>query len=523
MPRATSRRSGEKGATAVVVAFSMLALVVIIGAAIDLAQVIYARNSLQSSMDAAMKAAAAVSLDKAADEDADPSDVDKMKKVATNFFNVNMKLGPGVVESVSFVPDYVDDATQEDSVVATVDARIRLNFARILGMDNVPVRLTAVARRPRAAPVELVITMDVTESMNETFGTTTKLEALKDSAKSLVGVLMKSQYAKVGLVPFGWLIRLDPDGGYYDKSVKASLVPWLAFGQQPTIYDCFKWEKTNCQQVDGTCYRDGVPYTCKVEKCDSLVCKDPRLRPVTWDGCVFIRPPPYRTRIDSPTAPPYYGVWSAGTCPLTPIITDLVDRSRNYVLNSKTMKAEDFLKAKIDALKIQTVGGTYIPGALIWSWNMLSTESRNGAPDTNYPLNSGFSEEERQKRGVRRVLVLITDGNNSLFAFRNGQWDQLGTILNKANSPAQQAQFLQETTNDMVATCNNIKDSGIDIYVIALQLTQADLAYKSMLRDQCATRSTADAEFFFDVSDPQKLQEAFERIGKSLSYNSLVE
>ena len=61
--------------------------------------------------------------------------------------------------------------------------------------------------------------------------------------------------------------------------------------------------------------------------------------------------------------------------------------------------------------------GTYLPVGLIWAWNMLTAETTgSGALDNDFPLNAGYTAKEIAERGVRRAILLITDGNNSMFA-----------------------------------------------------------------------------------------------------------
>ena len=516
---------GERGVVAVIVALTLVVLMTVAALAVDLGRAIYVRNSLQIAVDGAMKAAAAAALSQPTTYTTQQK-ADEMTRIARAYVTSNNTLSPGLAELLGDLDvQYITSGPNEDSVVGTQKARVLMTFAKIINVKEIPLTVTARVQRPRPAPVEMVIALDTTDSMNETFGSSTKLAALKSSAKELVSVLMQSDYAKVGLVPFAWLIKLDPTAGYYAAASQTSLVPWLAFGTKPQIYDCYKWVTSNCYYVNGTCYKDNVPYTCSLKKCGTQVCADARLRPVTWDGCVYLRPSPGRTTINrsSPTSEPYYGVWSEISCRDASIITDLVTKGQTFEIGTASYSAENYLNAKIDAINVSTYGGTYIPGALIWAWNMLTTETSGGAPDPNYPLNSGFTAAEVAQLGVRKALVLITDGNNSSFPCCGGAYaggaETLYAIQNKAYSAVQQKTHLDDVTKDMVTICNDIKRSDIKLYVIALQISATDLAYKAMLRDQCAS----GADTFFDVSNPAKLTEAFQTIGASFSYNSLKE
>ena len=278
-----------------------------------------------------------------------------------------------------------------------------------------------------------------------------------------------------------------------------------------------------------TRYADGVPHLFETNTCSGVYCKEYRLRKVDWYGCLHLRPSSGRTTINlsSPTSEPYCGVLADVdlTCANVPAITDLVTKGRTYRFGSikRDYSAEKYLQTKIDNLWTADGGatGTYVPGALIWAWNMLTTETRGDSVDPDYPLNSGFTSAEVAELGVRKALVLITDGNNSLYPTSGGPTaggaDTLGLIQDTANSVTEQIALTDQVSTDMVTICNNMKSQNIKIYVIALQFSAADLAYKSILRDKCAS----GPDTFYDVSNPPELLKAFQLIGASFSYNSL--
>lgn len=523
MARVRHGRDGEKGVVAVVVALVMVALVAIAGAVIDIGRAVYVRQSMQAAVDAAVLAGSAEALN---EKSGDKPDTAKMNSAAAKAFAANALKNSSLVtiQEPGFVSQYRDDATYDDSVVGSVNFVVPTVFGRLVGFQSIPFTIEAVARRPRPAPVELVIVADVTESMNEAFGTTTKIAALKSSATKLVETLMKGQYVKVGLLPVSGLVRLDTSKNYHNPATMESNVNWLKMAPDPNIQDCTAW--SNCTIKNFTCYKDGLPYTCPLRSCTT--CDNYVKRAYYWDGCVFYRPVPARTSISNPTTTPYYGLTSsAGCAALTQTITDLVTAQQTY--GSQT--AEAFLKARINALRVIPGGwGTYIPTGLIWGWNMLTTNiGPDGKPDDkNFPLNSGYTPTEVKKLGVRKALVLITDGNNTLFASpvltnKVNLYDSFGNIFNPGYTPAQQQAYLTQTNNDMATICGLMKSASIEMYVIALQVSAQDKAYKDTLKNSCASGTAATkSDYFFDVIDPEQLQKAFEKIGKSFSLNTLT-
>jgi Flp pilus assembly protein TadG len=523
MPRIESGQQGERGVVAVIVAMSLLALVLIAGGVIDVSRAVYAKQVMQAAADSAVLAASAQALNETTSSTPDPA---KMTTVAANAFAANAPSNSSlvVIKPPGFVAEYRDDAEFDDSVVGKVSFEVPMIFAKLAGIDNIDFSIQSVAKRPRPSPVELVIVADVTESMNESFGATTKIAALKSAASNLVETLMAGDYVKVGLVPIAGLARLETPSNYHNPTTMMSTVPWLEMAPDPKIQDCVV--KGPCEIKNYTCYKDGKPYICPTNVC---TCLKFATRAYCWDGCVYIRPVPKRTAISNPSGTKYYALVSSAACSVgAQVMTDLVASQKDKVTGKNP--GEEKLKARINSLKVIAGGwGTYIPVGLIWGWNMLTTETTpSGTIDNNYPLNSGYTPDEVKKLGVRKALVLISDGNNTLFANpvlvnKENLFDTIGNIYNPAHTAKQKENFLKQTNDEMVQICSNIRTAGIDVYIIALQFTVEDLAYKTILREQCAsgTASTKD-DYFFDVSDPKALNDAFRKIGKSYSYNSIV-
>ena len=524
-------RGGERGSVAIMVALTLGVLLMIAGAAIDVIRIIYVKDQLQAAMDGAMTTAAALAV---SETSGTTPDSDKMKSIANNYFTANNRLNSGLVTGLKFVPQYVNTAAIDDSMTGTLDADVVLTLGRLFGINTFHIHLDSVAQRPRPSPVQLAIVADVTGSMNDPFGATTKIAALKTAATNLVTTLMKGDYVRVGLLPFGGYVRLDASL-YHDPTtmIVNPNVGWLNIGVDPNIKDCVSG--ITCTPVAGTCYKDGVPYSCPSQSC---TCSQTKQRAWYWNGCVYFRPAAIqpdgtspRTDRRNPSTVPYVAIASSGTCGVLPIITDLVIKdkdqpTRTYTLNGINYNAEGFLKAKISAFR--TIGptyiGTYLTSGLIWAWNMVTAETKaDGSLDNNYPLNAGYTPAEVKKLGVRRAIVLITDGNNSMFALETKPYGLPITvgypypIQAVGQTAAMQANNLAQTTADMATTCKNMRDDGVEIYVVALQIG-SDTAFKSLLQ-QCASNNGVGT--FFATDNPTELNDAFAQIARSFSYNSL--
>lgn len=501
----------QRGAVAVVGAFSGLLLILSAGAATDFARGVNTRSNYQQILDSAVLAAGSVALTEPAGT---TPDLARMTDAADSVFNLNISAEPGPISVTRREVNY--DAAS-DSVVGRLDLSMQTSFLGLIGVSSFSMSLKSTANRPRPSPLQVVMALDATSSMGQTFGTTTKMAALKSSARSLVTTLMKSDYAKVGLVPFAGAIRLPNDQGYVDNTAGGSNVPWLSLSAPPVIYDCFAWN--NCTPYTTTCYSDGLPYSCVQQSC---TCSDSRRRVNSWAGCVIDKPGARGLTIDDPASPPYVASWSAAGCSM-PVITDLVTRGQSIVSGGKTYTAEAWLTSRIDALGPSNPAyNTYVPTGLIWAWHMLTAETQlDGTLDPDYPLQDGFTAQEVGAFGVRRALVLISDGNNTAYLDANGSQQMISKL-----PASQQASTLAKVNADMVTICTSMKTRGVVIYVIALQLG-SDLSFKNLL-EQCSsnydptTAQRVTSDFFFDTNDPTQLTQAFQKIGKSFTYLRLA-
>ena len=532
-------RDGERGAVAVVVAVCLVMLVTVAAVAIDVGRVLYVRSNLQLGLDGAMKAAGAASVSLPSGQNNRQIQVQSLR-IAKAYIASNFQMSADLVRfdsastsdfNVTYTPSDPNNpnANDEDSVVGTLNASVPTVFAGVLGIADVDVHLTARVKRPRPAPLEMAIIADLTPSMAEQFGSTTKVAALKTSATAMVTTLMKGDYVRVGLLPYATYIRLPNISDYYNAASMTSKVPWLNMGVDPLIKDCVN---TACKQVPSTCFNDGVPYSCMGRSC---TCSSQTARPWFWSGCLNYRPAltgagatDPRTTIANPATVPYYIVPSLYMCDAMPTLTDLVSKGQTYTSGGTSYTAEDYLKFKIAGFATVTTNpnaiGTYLPVGLIWAWNMLTAETTaTGALDNNFPFNAGYTAQQITQLGVRRAILLITDGNNSMFPSPRGTpnvYDAPFKIQATGQTATQQATNLARNTSDMAQICQNIRAAGIEIYIIGLQVN-SDLAYRSLLQTRCA--SNGGDGYFFSAENPSQLTAAFEQISLAFSYNSLIQ
>ncbi|MEJ1938377.1 hypothetical protein WDZ92_49915, partial [Nostoc sp. NIES-2111] len=189
----------------------------------------------------------------------------------------------------------------------------------------------------------------------------------------------------------------------------------------------------------------------------------------TWSGCAASRVGFNTVDTISPAYPGQMIVKnSTSPCPVIPI----------------QPLSTNFSSLKTQISNMTASGSTYVPGGLMWGWNVLSS--------TN-PFTEG-SAYDTNNRKPRKAVVLMTDGENTVSMASDGS--HTGSS--------------QTTADTASATlCTNMKAQKIEIFVVAFMVTNT--AAKTMLSN-CAT----DATYYFDAADARAFQPAFDKIAYSL-------
>jgi hypothetical protein len=146
-----------------------------------------------------------------------------------------------------------------------------------------------------------------------------------------------------------------------------------------------------------------------------------------------------------------------------------------------------------------TGGNTYIPSGLIWAWNMLT-------PDE--PLTAAQSKADVESKGGKKVVVLMTDGVNTMVPEETDGWFGNPGDLGYGAGP----DYANGITSSL---CSKIKDEGIILYTVLFDVDDADT--QEMLRN-CASDPTRS----FVADDAAELIAAFADIGVSLTRLRLV-
>lgn len=184
-------RADARGASAVLVAASLVGVMAAAGVALDLGRVYTARNKLQNAVDAA---ALAGSLKLPDDPDVTTGEVSNAVKtnlLANDPDAVNIDISSG-------------GATR--SVCVSADASVDMTLTKVIGIDTEVVSAEACAGYN---DIELVFVLDATGSMKGT-----PIANAKEAAANLVDLIMPtstttSSQSKIGIVPFQGKVRID--------------------------------------------------------------------------------------------------------------------------------------------------------------------------------------------------------------------------------------------------------------------------------------------------------------------------
>jgi len=351
----------------------------------------------------------------------------------------------------------------DGKVTMSVSGKLPSTFASIFRVNVLEVAVRAQAQRPGGQSVEIALVLDNTYSM-----VGQKLSDLKTATNALIKTFETERDldVKIALVPFSRYVNVGTqhrNASWLDVDPDSSTTRNVCYKRKPVT------GKSGCRTETTTGTNDGVPTTRTREVCTSYtygpeetVCSD-RTSNIRWYGCVGSRNAPLDitdTRPDRRIPGLMNQRCSAPLLTLTDNFTAI-------------RKAVTDMKAQYD---------TYIPAGIMWGWRVLSPQ----AP---------FSEGKAYSRDVRKFMIVMTDGSNTLspsYPHHNGKD---GTYADRL----------------MTRACDNAKAESIEIFTVGVDVPNAST------RDglvACASQS----KNAIAITDSTKLGEVFQNIaGEILS------
>ena len=493
------------GNVAMMFGLFLFPLVLAAGATIDINRLQTAKGQVESSLDAAtLYVARQTSLS---------TDVAR-SEAAKKFFVANINVNGLVIDKINV-------KKTGDTYAASFEGSLPTTFLGAVGVKTLDLTQGAKVKLGEAS-FEIALALDTTGSMEGE-----KLTELKKAAKQLVtdldAAFTDANKLKFSVVPFATYVNVGPDKDsttWMDTNADSSVhganfsisslnrfdlfdhlgVAWSGCVEsRPMPYDVTD-DKAN--GVDGDTYF--VPVFHPDETDDTSNYANTYLTDSTTSGSLLddirhvgkygIDPSTGATPWSPVSMTPNYKYYSdtmtpigpnfnCGTRPITPLTT-----SRTTVQD------------EIEALVAE--GSTNMTEGVMWAWRTLTPEA---------PYKEGAN-----KKHVRKVIVLLSDGNNHVNEKsddRGSEYFSYGYLAENRlgiNAGSTQDDIYTAMDDRMKKACENIKNGGVEVYTIRLDLA-GDARSQTLLKN-CAS----DDDHFLDVPSPTDLKTAFSQIAQDI-------
>ena len=425
----------EKGVAGIIFALAAVPAFALVGSVMDYMNVLQERDQVQSALDAGTLAS--LNLENFQKE--------KVQEAIKNYLEANYNISKNVELnfdklSVSVSNDKDSTGLRIKKVTATIPAKVKTPFMKLIGLDYYSFTVRSEAK-VGSGGLEVVLVLDNTGSMSwSSPAGGSKIEELKKASKALLNKLEKiakrpnAKIVKVGIVPFSTHVMIGKNSWKRD---------WLDHNG---------------------------------------------LKKSEWDGALGVRNPDEGLDIidgeykDYPIPAVKSGVYQKenGKWKYVHKGKDKMPTVMLGLQNIKKKKAS--LIEKIDSMEPD--GWTYIPGGLVWGWRVLSKKK---------PYVRGTSYSYANSRGIKKVIVLMTDGANTCDYHKNG-------YLKCGSGSGRKAD------DRLKKLCENIKAKNIGIITVAFAVKDSNT--EDMLRE-CSNMG-------FYTPETGELESAFEDIGNKL-------
>lgn len=460
------------GAVSPLAAFAIVALVGFVGIATDTARGYFVKARLSQAIDAAALAGGRVFF-----EDTRDADIQK-------FFSANF---PDGYMDATLTP--LDIQTSKDAggdrLNLSVSATMPTTFMRIAGINSITVSAANQVTR-QTAYLDVVLSIDLSTSMNESAGGTSRIAAARTAATTLVNILFgdseTKDLLKIGLVPWTAKVNVTYNG-----------VPWSGY---TTKTGTFKNPMTGTNQ--STIYK---PINSPV-----WLLNQPNS---SWKGCVYARFTDNNNSADDADTvlgepsgsygswkgyKPIFseGEWVSGSsrCSDAPPNEDCTPCYTRGI--TKLTNTKQTLLTAINQLTVNSNGTSYtnIAQGLYWAWHAITPEEP-------------FNEADANPQGKRiQAIVLLTDGYNT------GWYGDAYRRAFGSNTSARPQLNARLTT---IAT--NIKAAGIKIYAIQF----GDAPDQQQIDLMKGVASDPDSSYYFYAPNATALSAVFTEVANGLS------
>lgn len=457
------------GAAIVLFALAAVPMVGFVGIATDTARAYLVKSRMSSALDAAGLAGGRRFF--AADRN----------QQINMFFQANFPLG--YMNALVSGPHIVVDETAE-KLTLSAGATIPTTFMKVLGFNDLQVSAqTEITREMQA--LDVVIAMDMSGSMTNSSGSTSRISAARQAATDLVNILYgnngTNDLLNIGLVPWNSKVNVMTEGTVYDATLTATVGvaafnhPLTGAGQSDVYF-------ANNSSVPllspppanwrGCVYNRYIDNAFIDDDADILM--GPQLMPgADWPGWEFVGPEGEPVSGGTCTS-------SGGNGECTPCL--------GHGITPLQSTKQTIIDA-IDDLR-SPQGTTNIPQGLGWAWRVLMPD----APYTEAVADPDYD--------LQRAIVLLTDGQNF-----GGVGDGYKRVFGGGSSAG------PDGMNDRLRLLStNIKSAGVVLYVI--QFANNGTALQTLLKE---VASGPASPFYHYAPDDAALRAVFREIANDLS------
>ncbi len=462
------------GAIAIMFAFFLLPFILVMSIGIEVGRLIYVETRMAYAIDAAVVSVARYDLNDA-------------QANMENMFYVNLERD---FMGMDLVPTF--EITENNTkITISVEGDMPTILGKFVGINSLHANASATSLRTLVG-VEIAMILDTTGSMLSN----NKIGGLKVAAKNFIDVIFQDEETRpntlIGIIPYAMTVNVGSDktGWLTDPATAANPVffpagaPWKG---------CVKNRDITLGSLSDT------PPTQITDKFETYYAESSYTFHAWWqawdndytirsDGTIRVR-----------NSFSYANIGPNLNC-VDPL---------QIPINNKTS-----LKSKIDSLDVY-MGGTD-GSRIVWGWRMLS-------PKWNGLWGAQPMKEYGASNNIK-AIIMMTDGENSVPS-RNYTGVAV-TAYEPRSNPAiignnrlstgrmygasTRSQANTQINAAMAEACTKIKDAGIEIYTVVLQVN--DETTQNLYRN-CATSQN----HYYAPGNTSELYEDFEKIAKSLN------
>jgi Flp pilus assembly protein TadG len=464
--RFLNMRKDERGAVSIIFALSIIPVLGMSAAALDYGRAVQARSKLQSAMDTAVLAAA---------KDGGNLTDAQLTQRARNFMDANLD-----TTASGFTVNFVNVSRNGKMISVSSQATVPTVLLGILGINSIVVGGEARSRWGDNE-IEVALVLDNTGSMSSS----SKMQELKralcgdttcSNPNPSAGFMKIMRDAaggtgrvKVGIVPFDITARMPlsiqqqvnaatPTATSFSAPATAGYCTNAAINNNATRSSFFRFANRDKDPSSGNSIGGvNVGTGCGANSAG-------RATAANWQGCVWDRDQATNRDVTDGN------INTTDTASLHPAVNC---RTNNLARIRPLADIWNEQAAMISHLStMQPSGNTNLTVGLSWGQALLT----GAAP---------FTEALAPSQSVYKVMILLTDGDNTENKFTNNQ-----------NNIDQRS----------LAACTSAKNQGITIY--SIRVIDGDAA----LLSACASNTSS----YFDVSNASQLTPVFQTIASQI-------